>query len=188
MATLSNPGWYPQIPVMESTHVKRNNVENSCESSFGDNLSMDTIMDLGVPAVNRGNSLMDKALECLQQYQILSEIVGSTADCLDLDELVNRAIDVSNVPGFESFWTPVLKIAIPTPHKCSCGCEAEKAFHGRWLCDDCIDTAKHTCYDCGCYGTKITDGQCINCANGVRVCIFCGTNDVMWHGVCADCI
>ena len=188
MATLCNPGWCPQTPVMESTHVKRNNGENSCESSFEDNLSMDSIMDLGVPAVHRGNSLMDKALECLQQYQMLLEIVGSTSDCLDLDELVNRAIDVSNVPGFESFWKPSLKITIPTPHACSCGWEAEKVFCGRWLCGDCIDSAEHTCCDCGRYGRDITEGQCDNCEHGGMTCVFCGTHDVMWHGVCTDCV
>ena len=167
---------------MESTHVKRSNGENSCESSFGDNLSMDSIMDLGVPAVHRGNSLMDKALDCLQQYQMLLEIVGSTADCLDLDELVNRAIDVSNVPGFESFF---LRIKTPKRQSCClCRCDdvdVVECMSGAWACEECIQYEEEsytTCRDCGRYekdeyGRDIMGTECWPCQQAALCGRYC---------------
>ena len=182
MATLCIPGWCPQTPVMESTHVKRNNVENSCESVYGDNLSMDVIMDLGVPAINRGNNLMEAALECYQQYRMLLEIVGSTAECLDLDELVNRAIDVSNVPGFESFF---LKIKLPKRRVC-CLCKCDdgdvvECTSGAWACEECIqyqDELYTTCHDCGRYetddyGRYIMGAECWPCQKAALCGRYC---------------
>jgi hypothetical protein len=87
MATSSIPGWCPETPVMESTHVTKENFTIPCEEYEGDNLSMDEIIDLGLLAVQRG-----------YRQSKNEEIVDS------LDDIIKYALDTTNILGWEDFF------------------------------------------------------------------------------------
>ena len=59
MATLCNPGWCPQTPVMESTHVKRNNVDNLSVDMITGIVGQTAALYLAPPGADVEGSLMN---------------------------------------------------------------------------------------------------------------------------------
>ena len=131
-------------------------------------------------------------LECMpihRGYYSCEEVSGllaeMTAGCqmkaaggrfpTNLSEVVERALDVSGVPGWAEFWVdyamrsaPKKKLRIKAPQVIYCECDeiAVKKHKNTWLCEECafdLFTMERTCY-CGHYGADVVNGECTHCA------------------------